>query len=105
MILHRSLMKIPKVRKVYFQPPSKEKIIYPCIIYQINTNDLKYSNDDIYLNKLIFAATVIDYDVESKIPDLLLYNRDVYYANFDRYYTADNLNHWVFDLVLHKLEE
>lgn len=79
-------------------------MIYPCIIYQINNIDVKYSNNDIYLNTLKFNAIVIDYDVESEIPTILLNNRDVYFASFDRFYTSDNLNHWVFDLELHKLE-
>ena len=105
MILHRALKTIPNVKKVYFQPPSSEKMIYPCIIYQINDNKVSYSNNDIYLNTLRFNAIVIDYDVESEIPSRLLHSRDIYYASFDRFYTADNLNHWVFDLELHKLEE
>jgi len=100
MVLHHALQKIPGVRKVYFQPPSSEKIKYPCIIYQFNRYSTFSANNEPYLMVNDYTAMVIDSNPESCIHEYVLKNSDVYRARFDRFYTADNLNHWVFDITL-----
>lgn len=100
MVLHSALQRIPGVKKVYFQPPSSEKIVYPCIIYQLNRYSTFSANNEPYLIVNDYTAMVIDSDPESCIHEHILKNRDCYVARFDRFYTADNLNHWVFDITL-----
>ena len=80
---------------VYFQPPPSVKLVYPCIIYVLDKIDIKHANDKPYLNKNCYSVTIIDKDPDSEIPDMFL---NVPLCKFDRSYTADNLNHWVFSL-------
>lgn len=80
---------------VYFQPPPAVKLVYPCIIYVLDKIDTKYANDKPYLNKKDYSVTIIDKDPDSEIPNMF-FNMPL--CRFDRTYTADNLNHWVFSL-------
>lgn len=80
---------------VYFQPPPSVKLVYPCIVYVLDKIDTKYADDKPYLNKKGYSVTVIDKDPDSEIPDML---SNTPLCRFDRAYTADNLNHWVFSL-------
>lgn len=80
---------------VYFQPPPSVKLVYPCIIYVLDKIDTKHADDKPYLNKKGYSVTIIDKDPDSEIPDML---STMPLSRFDRAYTADNLNHWVFSL-------
>lgn len=93
--LHEELVEILGSRYVYFQPPETVKILYPCIIYWINDIDTKHADNKSYINVKRYTITIIDKDPDSMIPDKLL---TMSLCTFDRFYTADNLNHWVFNL-------
>lgn len=82
-------------RNVYFQPPETVKLSYPCIIYELNKDRVDYSNDAIYKSKRQYTVMVIDRNPDSEIPDRI---RNYPYCTFDRCYTADNLNHFVFTI-------
>lgn len=87
----------PKTRRpaVYFQPPPSVKLVYPCIVYVLDKMDTKHADDKPYLNKKGYSVTVIDKAPDSEIPNLF---SSLPLCRFDRAYTADNLNHWVFSL-------
>lgn len=80
---------------VYFQPPPTIKMVYPCIIYTRENAVTTFSNNKPYNNKKQYLVTVIDKDPDSKIPDKVA---QLPLCVFDRFYTADNLNHDVFKL-------
>jgi hypothetical protein len=82
--------------KVYFQPPSTLKMNYPCIVYKRSRLDSKRANDKIYNSTVGYMVTVIDPNPDSLIPTRVL-NLPLC-CQFDRHYTADNLNHDVFNL-------
>jgi hypothetical protein len=82
-------------RHVYFQPPSTVKMSYPCIVYRRNKVDEKRANNKLYLRKQGYQITVIDKDPDSLIPGKVL---ELPLCSFDRNYTADNLNHDVFNI-------
>ena len=84
-------------RNVYFQPPETIKLNYPCIIYNRSTDDTKFANNKKYLNKSRYQATVIDSNPDSVIPDRL---SELQYCIFDRQYTANNLNHFVYNIYI-----
>jgi hypothetical protein len=42
-----------------------------------------------------YQLTVIDRDPDSILPDKM---EELDYCQFNRFFTADNLNHWVFTL-------
>lgn len=78
-----------------FGHPPSTKMSYPCIRYELAGYDVKHANDSKYLKRDRYTVTIIDKDPDSKIPDKLL---AMPYCGFDRAYTQDNLNHWVFTL-------
>jgi len=82
-------------RNVYFQPPESIRLKYPCIIYHRDNGIAYHSNDNLYNYIKSYSATVVDTNPDSEIPDKL---EKLRYCTMDRFYIADNLNHWVFTI-------
>lgn len=80
---------------VYFQPPTNIQLKYPCIIYKRDFADTKFADDKPYNTKLRYAITVIDQDPDSDIPSKVA---SMPLSLFNRFYTADNLNHDVYNV-------
>ena len=80
---------------VYFQPPTNIELKYPCIIYKRNDADTKFADDKPYNYTKRYTVTVIDRDPDSEIPDKVA---AMPMTLFNRFYTADNLNHDVFNV-------
>lgn len=93
--LHEKLVEILGSRLVYFQPPETVRIAYPCIIYSLDRIDMKYANDKPYFSRKRYNITIIDKDPDSELPDKI---KSLPLCSFNRFYTATNLNHWVFTL-------
>lgn len=83
------------VPNVYFQQPSGELMTYPCIVYKLSDVTTKKANNDKYDHMKRYTVTVIDRNPDSSIPDTVL---GLPYCSFNRFFTADNLNHFVFTL-------
>lgn len=80
---------------VYFQPPPNVRMKYPAIVYERSDDDTKFANDKPYSHAKRYTLTIIDEDPDSDIPDKV---RMLRYCRFDRFFTADNLNHDVYNL-------
>ena len=80
---------------VYFQPPVNIQMQYPCIVYQRDTAKTEFADDNPYHRTLRYQVTVIDQNPDSIFPDLIA---SLPLCTFERFYTADNLNHDVFNL-------
>lgn len=80
---------------VYFQPPSTMKLLYPCIVYQRDDIDTKFSNNKVYNNTVRYMVTLIDPDPNSKLVEKVL---NLPMCSFERHFTKDNLNHDVYNL-------
>lgn len=80
---------------VYFQPPPTLTMKYPCIVYSKEDVDTTHANNIPYKNTKRYSVTVIDRDPDSEIPDKVA---ELPLCVFDRFFTADNLNHDVFKL-------
>lgn len=93
--LHKIFVALLGSDKVYHQPPASVKMVYPCIIYRRSRVDTKRANDTVYNNTIGYTVTVIDPDPDSLIPGKIL---TLPLCSFDRHFTADNLNHDVFNL-------
>ena len=93
--LNKILAGVKGVKKVYFQPPETVKMEYPCIRYNIERDNNSHANNSLYNHRVMYSVTVIDKNPDSVIPDAL---RVLPYCELDRFYTADNLNHWVFTI-------
>lgn len=80
---------------VYFQPPANTVMHYPCIRYERAKADAKHADNRLYNRTKQYQLTVIDRDPDSDIPDKVA---QLPKCEHDRFYTADNLNHDVFNL-------
>jgi len=81
------------VDNVYFQPPINIRLQYPCIIYKRDNANTKFADDKPYAVKTRYLITVIDPDPDSDIPKKI---SSLPMSTFNRFYTADNLNHDVY---------
>ena len=80
-------------KHVYFQPPASLKLAYPCIVYKLEDIPQLYANNMPYQWYHAYQLTVIDRDPESKIREKIA---ELQTAKFQRFFVADNLNHFVF---------
>jgi len=75
---------------VYFQPPATIKLKYPCIIYQRSKIEQKYADNRTYSSRVRYSLLLISRTHETEIINKLL---ELQYCSYDRFYTADSLNH------------
>lgn len=87
---------IEGVKKAYFQPGRSTKLVYPCIIYNISDIDVDRADDRAYQQRTRYSVEVIDPDPDSDIPHRLV--QAFRMCSYDRFYTADNLNHHVYTI-------
>jgi hypothetical protein len=80
---------------VYFQPPTNIQLKYPCIIYKRDFADTKFADDKPYDVVLRYMVTIIDQDPDSEIPAKVA---AMPMSLFNRFYTAENLNHDVYSV-------
>lgn len=93
--LHQILVDILGSNHVYFQPPASVKLVYPCIIYQYETGDTQFADDQAYIFVRKYQIQVIDPNPDTEIPDKIA---QLPRCLNDRNYTADNLNHYTFNI-------
>lgn len=91
--LHSILKSLLGSNNVYFQPPPTIKMNYPCIIYRRDSDKTVFSDNKLYNRKIRYQITYIDRDPDSLVPSKLA---ELPFSTFDRFYTADNLNHDVY---------
>ena len=82
-------------KQVYFQPPPTVQMAYPCIVYRRDYELSRFADDTPYKHDKRYLVTVIDRNPDSDIPDKIA---ELPKCIFDRFYTADDLNHDVFKL-------
>jgi hypothetical protein len=80
---------------VYFQPPPTKAMDYPCIRYERTDARTAFADNNPYRNTTAYLITVIDQNPDSLIPAKVA---DLPMCVFDRFYTADNLNHDVYKI-------
>lgn len=99
--LHDILCNIPGVSKVYYQPPASISLKYPCLLYDFSNYTTIYADNIRIYNWPEYTLTLVDKDPESIIHKRImdLHGNQGCYVRFDRFYTADNLNHWSYNLV------
>lgn len=91
--LHEVLKEI--CENVYFQPPPNADMKYPCVVYSRDAAVTVFAGNAPYRNTKRYQVTVIDKDPDSPIPDKVAH---LPMCTFQRFFTADNLNHDVYDL-------
>lgn len=82
-------------RHIYLNPPPSVRMRYPAIKYSLNNIDPKYANGSVYKMAPSYQVILIDPVVDTKYLEPIL---QIPYCKFNRFYIADNLNHWVFTI-------
>lgn len=82
---------------VHFQATSNIQLEYPCILYNLDDAFAQFGDNIPYRHHKRYEVTVIDRNPDSKIPDKI---RDLPMSSFSRFFVADNLNHFVFNVFL-----
>lgn len=82
-------------KHVYFNSPSGHDMVYPAIRYNIKTINGSYANNSVFLQQKAYELTLIDRNPDSVYIEKIL---QLPYCKFDRFYPANNLNHWTFTL-------
>lgn len=82
--------------RVYFQPPEKQLIQYPCIIYSLSDISATYADNRIYRSNNVYQIILVDENPDSMFVALILSTFEA--VKFDRFYVSDSLNHWAFTL-------
>lgn len=83
--------------KVYFLPGENISLEYPCIVYELSTEEFFQSNNRTYAVFDYYDVTIIDPDPTSKIKDDLI-KHGFSSIRFDRRYKSDNLYHTVYKI-------
>ncbi len=94
--LHEQLINVLGNNNVYFQPPDKLIMKYPCIRYSKVRPMVEHADNTGYFKKDHYELIVIDEDPDTTIPDRLV--EALQYCSIDRYFVSDNLTHCQLDL-------
>lgn len=84
-------------KNVYFQPPPTFQMKYPCIKYELASGDTQFASNNPYRFTRRYKVTYIDSNPDSDVPGKIAM---LPMCVFDRHYTADNLNHDVFNIYV-----
>jgi hypothetical protein len=68
---------------------------YPCIVYNRDSVDTEFADNTPYRHTKRYQVTVIDRNPDSGVPDKVA---ALPMCSYDRFFTADNLNHDVFNI-------
>lgn len=96
MELHAELCNLVGSDHVYFQPPSSIVLRYPCIIYNLTNIDAIRADDSAYILTDGYEVTYIDKNPDNNIKRRMLERFPK--CRFNRFFTNDNLNHYVYTL-------
>jgi len=81
--------------KVYFQAPSQDRMVYPCIMYSIDNEETIHADNKPYSRTLRYQVTIIDRDPDSLIPAKVA---ALPLSSFSGAFVVDGLNHSVYNL-------
>lgn len=95
LLIQTQLEELLGSRNVYFQPPANVKMAYPCIVYARDYVTTSHADNKPYRRAKRYQVTVIDRNPDSEIPDKI---GNLPKSQFERHFTADNLNHDVFSV-------
>lgn len=92
--LQNKLLEI--VPNVYFDPPPKQQIVYPCIVYNRSPGRTFFANNKTYSFIQGYDLTIITKEADSKLLDDVRENLPM--VEYVREFVSDNLHHSAFKL-------
>lgn len=81
--------------RAYFQPPATVRMKYPAIVYSLESIDGVHADDTNYLANKRYSLTLLASNPDTDLVDKIM---ELQTARFDRAYTSDNLNHYIFEV-------
>lgn len=94
--LQWELERVLNSKNVYHQPPESLKMKYPCVVYELDTGDTQFADDKPYTFTRRYNLTLMDKDPDCYLIDKLAKHFPT--IVFDRHFTSDGLNHYVYKL-------
>ena len=94
--LHDELKELLGTSNCYFQPPESLKLKYPCYVYKREAPDVLRADNMMYRRVHKYGLTYITLNPD----DPLIEETEGHFSmcRMTRHYTADNLNHYYYDL-------
>lgn len=86
-----------KANNVYFQPPSGVKLVYPCIVYELQYISSSKADNLGYIKHPTYKLTYIDTRPDSNIPEKIC---EMPSCRMNNTYTVDGLYHYAFNIYL-----
>lgn len=93
--LQELLRELPRVKKVYFQPPEGHLMEYPAIVYNHSETFKRHANNNPYLMKKGYMLTAMDKDPDSELFDAI---EMLPLCTLDRAFSVGELNHKVYTI-------
>lgn len=94
--LQKKLCDVLGSKHVYFQPPESIKLVYPCIVYRLETPEDRHANNRVYISNDRWTLTLIEYNPLSTVADDLVSHFSM--CRKTQRFTADNLYHTTLQL-------
>ena len=82
-------------KNVYYQPPTGTKILYPCIIYDLDRPDVTFADNAPYALYDQYSLKYITRDPDDQVRNQIIM---IPLCSADKPYIADNLYHHPFRL-------
>ena len=94
--LHDELKVLLGSSNVYFQPPESIKMKYPCYVYHREAPDVIHADNKLYRRVHKYGLIYITLDPDDSLIDGTVDHFAM--CRFGRFYAADGLNHYYYDL-------
>ena len=94
--LHIELKELLGSKNVYFQPPENVKLSYPCYVYRREPSDILRADNKLYRRVHKYGLTYITRNPDDPLIDATESHFKM--CRFRRFYAADDLNHYSYDL-------
>ena len=91
----QALLETLGASKVYFQEPSQDKMVYPCILYSKDDEAIVHADNKLHIRTIKYQVTVIDRNPDSEIPGRVAH---LPLTSFSRLFVVDGLYHNIYDL-------
>ena len=80
---------------VYFQAPPNNEMVYPCILYKRDGADTRFADNAPYRRTTRYQVTIISDDPDNGLREAVA---SLPTSSFNRFFTANNLNHDVYNV-------
>lgn len=78
---------------VYFQPASDDKMDFPCVVYELDSELKRHANNSVYKWRARYRVTYVHHNPED---DMIRKLTMLPHSAFQRHFATSGLNHDVF---------